>query len=152
MVSRIALKYLGNPSLARDVTQSSFVELYRFVPRYRPQGRFVSYLNRIVINQCRMVARSRDSERKALREYARQPVPKSTIPEEQLLARERRRDVERALNRLSPKLREVLILRFTGELSYNEIAKTLELRLGTVKSRIFSGLKNLSELLEDVDK
>ncbi|MCP4603745.1 MAG: sigma-70 family RNA polymerase sigma factor [Proteobacteria bacterium] len=152
MVSRIAIKYLGNVSLARDVTQNSFVELYRFLPKYRAQRRFISFLNRIVINQCRMVARSRDYERKALLEFSGQPSPTSTMPEDQLLARERRRDVERALKSLSPKLREVLILRFTGELSYKEIAETLGLRLGTVKSRIFSGLKNMNRLLENSDR
>ena len=152
IVSRVGIKYLGNVSLARDVTQNSFVELYRFLPKYRPCGKFVSFLNRIVINQCRMVVRSRVYERKAILEFAGQPSSGSTMPEEQLLARERRRDVERALKRLSPKLREVLILRFTGELSYKEIAETLGLRLGTVKSRIFSGLKNLNQLLRDGDR
>lgn len=78
-----------------------------------------------------------------------EPDPTSAnLPEEELLARERQQQVERALAKLSPKLREVLILRSTGDMSYRDIAATLHLRMGTVKSRIFAGLEKMSRLME----
>ena len=58
MVYRISVKFLGNATDAKDVTQNSFVELYRYLDRYEPRGRFVSFLGRIVLNQCKMAARS----------------------------------------------------------------------------------------------
>ena len=70
------------------------------------------------------------------------------LPVDALLEREQRRTVEKALARLSPKLRDVLVLRFAGELSYKEIAAALGIRMGTVKSRIFSGLEKLNQLMK----
>lgn len=55
MVFRIAMKYLGKENDAKDVTQNSFVEVHRYLRSYKPQGKFVSYLGRIVLNQCKMV-------------------------------------------------------------------------------------------------
>ena len=57
--------------------------------------------------------------------------------------------MERALGKLSPKLREVLTLRFAGELSYKEIARTLNIRMGTVKSRLFTGLSQMNDLVKE---
>jgi RNA polymerase sigma-70 factor (ECF subfamily) len=58
-VLRIASRYLRDPSLATDIAQTTFLEVYRNRERYRPCGKFVPYLCRIAINQCRMTIRSR---------------------------------------------------------------------------------------------
>ena len=147
MVYRISVKFLGNATDAKDVTQNSFVELYRYLDRYQPRGRFVSFLGHIVLNQCKMAARSRRQRNSAV--YAVGDREAQGRPEDALLARERRQSVERALGKLSPKLREVLILRFAGELSYKEIARTLNIRMGTVKSRLFTGLSQMNDLVKE---
>lgn len=145
---RIAMKFLGNSPEARDVTQNSFVEVYRYLQHYQPAGKFVSFLSALVVNQCRGKQRSRLYEQRAMAKFADQPVLREGLPEDQILAREKRREVEWALSQLSTKLSEVLILRYAGDLSYQEIAEALHLRLGTVKSRIFNGLERLNRILE----
>lgn len=147
-VLRVAARYLGDPVAARDAAQSAFIELYRYLPRYRPQGKLRALLHRLALNQCRMQWRRRGSAARARESLVREPVAAPSLPEEQILARERRREVERALGRLSTKLREVLLLRFSAEMAYQEIADTLDLPLGTVKSRISAGLTRLQAELE----
>ena len=72
----------------------------------------------------------------------------SFLPDEAILRKERRRRIEIALKKLSPKIKEVLILRYAADMSYREISETLGIRLGTVKSRIFAGMEKLYKLLE----
>jgi RNA polymerase sigma-70 factor (ECF subfamily) len=147
-VLRIAGKYLGQPALARDVAQNTFLEVYRAVPRYRAGGTFTAYLYRVLVNQCRM------TRRRARREERLDPLEghvASGQPEQEdhVLAQERRKEVERALGQLSNKLRVVLVLRFAGELTYREIAEVLDLPLGTVKRRIFDGLERVRRIVEE---
>jgi RNA polymerase sigma-70 factor (ECF subfamily) len=72
-------------------------------------------------------------------------VPVSpTQPDELILVEERRRLVEGQLGSLSEKLRDVVVLRYAGELTLEEIARVLELPLGTVKSRLFAAMSALS--------
>jgi len=142
---RIASRHTGSDADAPDIVQCAFLELYKEVPRYEPRGRLASYLYRIVINQCRMANRSRRSQRKKHTAASTSELPpQSHLADEAILAKEKRREVDRALERLSDKLRDVVVLRFAGELSYREIADTLELPVGTVKSRLFAALGRLA--------
>lgn len=146
-VLRMAAKYLGGAHIAPDVAQMTFLELYRAMPRYRPQGKFQPYLFKILLNQCRMARRSFVFERRTVEALV--PVDAHEPgAEERILARERRREVERAMEKLSEKLRVVLVLRYAGELPLKEIADTLELPLGTVKRRLFDGVERLRRVLE----
>ena len=150
-VMRIAARYLGQPAAAKDVAQATFVELYRALPRYQPRGQLSSYLFRVLINQCHMARRSQRAMSQAFESLAAQPGPTVGLPDEQILVRERAREVERALGRLSTKLRDVLVLRFSGELSYDEVAAALALPLGTVKRRMFDGLERMRAIMEEED-
>lgn len=145
----VAGKWLGHPQAARDAAQNTFLEVFRYLPRYRPRGKFKAFLHRVLLNQCRMLQRSRRYDLAAREQL--QVAPEwnaSDLPDEQLLAREKRREVERALGRLSKKLRNVLVLRYAAELSHEEIADVLKIPLGTVKSRLFAGLAKLRRVLE----
>jgi RNA polymerase sigma-70 factor (ECF subfamily) len=147
-VVRIAARYLGDPASAADVAQATLLELHRALPHYRPKGRFSSYLYRVLINQCHMARRARRSQERAFSAFSTVAAPNVDRPDDWILARERTREVERALGQLSTKLRDVLVLRFAGELSYEQIAATLQLPLGTVKRRIFDGIGKLHVLME----
>ena len=92
-----------------------------------------------------MTWRSSRAERRAL-EYACEET--TEIPELELLLRERRRDLRVALGELSEKLRSVVLLRYSAGLSYDEIAETLEIPIGTVKRRLFDAMTKLRESLE----
>ena len=69
-------------------------------------------------------------------------------PEARILQRERERDVEAALARLSDKLRDVVVLRYSAGAGYEEIAATLAIPVGTVKRRLFDAVEKLRRLLE----
>lgn len=145
---RIAHKYLGDTAAAKDVVQAAFLDVYRALPRYQPRGQFSAYFHRVLLNQCHMAHRSRAYARRAS-EDAR-PVEPEHAPasEELILAREKRAAVERAVRQLSRKLRDVVVLRFAGDLAYEEIASVLELPLGTIKSRLSAALEQLRVILE----
>lgn len=144
-VLRLAFRYVGERALAADVAQNTFVALLRALPQYRANGKFRSYLYRVLLNQCRMSRRSARTESRALDAAT---LARSSDPAEVLL-RERRRDVEAALGGLSDKLRDVVLLRFGAELAYDEIAETLGIPLGTVKRRMFDAMAKLREILEE---
>jgi len=147
-VLRVAGKMLGRASLARDVAQSTFLEIYRFLPNYHATGRFRRFLYKVLLNQCRTARRSAKQVLKMQARLFQEPQENSDMPDERIIARERRRELERLLFKLSKKLREVLVLRFAGGLSYGEIGEVLDLPAGTVKSRLFAGLEKLRRLMK----
>ena len=144
----VAFKKVGDSSQARDVAQNTFIELFRYVPKYQAQGRFSSLLFRILFNECNKVFRSRGYADRAQETLSQTPEDVVEMPDDQILKRERRREVDRALTKLSDKLRDVLVLRFTAELSYKEISQQLDVPVGTVKSRIAAGMDKMRETLE----
>lgn len=147
---RIAGKLLGQSSLAQDVVQNAFVELYRVLPDYRAQGKFTSYLYRVLLNQCRMAGRARRSVERTETELQRTLLHEAApLSADELLAWERQRALDACLRQLSSTLSAVLVLRYAADLSHEEIAETLELPLGTVKSRLAQGLKKMREMLGD---
>jgi RNA polymerase sigma-70 factor (ECF subfamily) len=142
---RLASRYLGDVNAARDACQNAFLEVYRGLPRYQPKSRFVFFLRRVVLNQCRMLGRG---ARLRERELTSIPPPGlASSPDDALLAAERRRDVDCALGQLSDKLREVVVLRYTSGHSLEEVATILDLPLGTVKSRLFAAMDKLKDHL-----
>lgn len=142
---RVALRYLGEPALSADVAQNTFVALLRAVPNYRANGQFKAFLYRILLNQCRMARRSERSLQRVIDQASNATAQNA----QEVLLREQRRDVERALLHLSHKLREVVVLRFGAEFNYDEIAETLGIPTGTVKRRLFTAKAKLREMLEE---
>jgi RNA polymerase sigma-70 factor, ECF subfamily len=141
---RLALRYLGRESLAADVAQDTFVEVFRALPQYQARGKFSSYLYRVLLNRCHMTWRSAHAEQRAL-QFAAETI--TEVDEVELLLREWRRDMSNALGGLSEKLRSVVLLRYCAGLSYDEIAETLEVPEGTVKRRLFDALIKLRAAL-----
>jgi RNA polymerase sigma-70 factor, ECF subfamily len=144
----VAYRYLGQRDLAKDVAQNTFLEIYRRLGEYRPSGKFRAYFHRVLLNQCRMAARSRNirarfQERLIIAEPDEGAA--TLLPDEQILARERQRRLEVGLLRLSDKLRAVVVLQFSGDLSQAEIADALDIKIGTVKSRLSAALVALRE-------
>lgn len=145
----VAARYLGDPSAASDAAQNAFLAIYRDRERYQARGAFASYLYRVLLNQCRMAGRAGRAEARMAAAAALEPIAASEAnAEARILAGERERDLLRALDRLSARLRVVVILRYSADLSYGEIAATLDLPLGTVKRRLFDGLARLRQLME----
>jgi len=141
---RVAARHLGSRALAPDLTQNTFLQVYGALDRYQARGAFRGYLHRVLLNQCRMAHRSARVSQKALEQSEFEP----SADDSQFCERDKRRDLERALNRLSDKLRDVVVLRYCGDLDYEEIAETLAVPIGTVKRRLFDAMAKLRELVE----
>lgn len=138
-VYAIAFRVVGNPVDALDVVQESFALLFRKLHGFRGGSLFSTWLFRIVVNCSIDHRRKRDSIR-TLGRYA-QPasedlVDDSPTPRDRAETKELGDQVQEAISLLSPKLRAILALRYLEDMSYEELAATLGLSLGTVKSRL----------------
>ena len=153
-VYNIALRMVGDPDDAADMTQETFIKAYRALSGFRGDSKFSSWLYRIASNVCLDFLRSRsrhpqvslstvDEDDRATFEL---PDMRQN-PEEQLMKKLGMEAVRRGLEQLPEQQRQILVLRELGGLSYAELAQTLGLEEGTAKSRIFRARKRLCALL-----
>jgi RNA polymerase sigma-70 factor (ECF subfamily) len=134
---------------ARDVAQVVFLKVAEHLDEYDGQHRFFSWLYRIAVNESLNLLR-RNGHEEPLDEEVDLPGADSGNPEAQASDAERGRLIERALLRLSPTDRTVIVLRHFAECSYQEIARILDIDEKTVKSRLFEARHRLRDLLQDL--
>ena len=137
MILRYCHLHIQDTCYAEDLTQETFVRFFRTLNQYQHYGKAANYLYVIAGNLCR--------------DYHKKPevIPMEELPEQpvnQMEALDLRMDVHRALEQLSPELREVTILYFFQELKQKEIARILGIGLPLVKYRI----RRAKELLEQL--
>jgi RNA polymerase sigma-70 factor (ECF subfamily) len=151
LVFGFAVRYLNNHALGRDVTQDVFLSLWAERDRYQPRGRFRSYLFSIMLHRCQYVARQHASDLAKTAQAAQATISDEVAEQslQELLEKERNRAVREKLADLPPKLREVMILRYVNGLSLQEIAEVKAMPLGTIKVRVFRGLKRLHGMFEE---
>ncbi len=149
-----------NAEEARDLTQETFLRAYQSIGRFRGEADLRTWIYRIAINQARnrwrwWRRRRRDSTISLDAPYGdssqalvEKLAESSDNPEQQTLARERESALRAALQKLGRAYRETVILRDIEGFSYEEIATTLEINVGTVKSRLARGRQELRRRLE----
>lgn len=147
-VYRLAYRLTGNPHDAEDLTQDVFVRVFRSLSTYTP-GTFEGWLHRITTNlfldQVRRKQRIRFdglADDAADRLPGREPSPAQAYDDNHLDG-----DVQAALDALAPDFRAAVVLCDIEGLSYEEIAATLGIKLGTVRSRIHRGRAQLRTAL-----
>ena len=147
-VYRLAYRLTGNQHDAEDLTQEVFVRVFRSLSSYTP-GTFEGWLHRITTNLFLDQARRKSKIRfDSLGEDAETRLPsRSAGPDTQLLDTMFDDDVEEALAELPPDFRAAVVLCDVEGLSYEEIADVLDLKLGTVRSRIHRGRTMLRRAL-----
>lgn len=151
-VFALALRMCGNPEDAQEAAQEAFLSVWQSLAFFRGESSFSTWLYRLVSNACVDLLRregrrrangpSLDDESIYLEVPDRAPTPQETVERAEL-----RQEIEAGLQALSPEHRQVLVLREMHQLSYDEIAQTLDLDVGTVKSRISRGRKQLRNIL-----
>ena len=144
VVYGVALRVLADTAAAEDVTQSVFLKIWSAPELFRG-GNFGAWIARVARNRALDVARSR--ELRAEGELA-QPPPESDGIEDLALARIDGERVRRALTLLPPEQREPIELGFFGGITQEQIARQIGLPLGTVKTRVRTGLRRLRGVLE----
>jgi len=150
-----------DPEEARDLTQETFLRAFQSIGRFRGDANLKTWIYRIALNQARnrwrwWRRRKRDVtvSLDATSERNEQPLSASLRdddaldPEQETLARERESQLRGALSELKRPFREAVILRDVEGFSYEEIAETLALSIGTVKSRLSRGRLELRRKLE----
>ncbi|MGI5402723.1 RNA polymerase sigma factor SigE [Streptomyces sp. CA-135486] len=148
-VYRLAYRLTGNQHDAEDLTQEVFVRVFRSLSTYTP-GTFEGWLHRITTNLfLDMVRRKQRIRFDALGDDAaerlpsREPSPQQVFNDTHFDA-----DVQQALDTLAPEFRAAVVLCDIEGLSYEEIAATLGVKLGTVRSRIHRGRSHLRKALQ----
>ncbi len=151
----LAYGITGSVEEARDATQETFIAAYRNLARFRGEAQVSSWLHRIAVNQC--ISRQRrarvrgetglDEEVEAGREHllsnGREASPANASESKQGAEA-----VRRAVASLPQELREVVLMKEFEELTFQEIADALQIPLSTVKSRLYTALRQLRLKLE----
>jgi RNA polymerase sigma-70 factor (ECF subfamily) len=138
---------------AEDATQEAFVKAYYALPRFRRESPFRPWILRIVANEARN--RGRGSRRRTaltLRAAGAEPGDAAPSPEAAALAREDAEALARALGRLPERDRLVIVYRYLFDLSEAETAEALDVRRGTVKSRLSRALTRLRRELSAMEE
>jgi RNA polymerase sigma-70 factor, ECF subfamily len=150
----ICYRFIGRDGEAQDLTQEVFLRVFRTLKSFRAtEGSFTTWLTRLtrnlLIDNYRRTRQDRvtDSIEHQL-PILEKSLPSSSRPEGVVVMREQGEILQAALEKLSPELRETVILRDLQELEYREIALVLDIPEGTVKSRLNRGRAELGRILK----
>ncbi len=147
---------LGREDEARDAAQEAFVAAYRNLGNFRGEAKVSSWLHRIAVNQClttkrRAKTRSEEFIDDENHEQERVFVAAAAYsPSNHTEQRERNVLVRQAVGSLPVDLRQVVVMKEFEDMTFQEISDTLEIPLSTVKSRLYTALKQLRSKLERV--
>ncbi|MDX2055159.1 MAG: sigma-70 family RNA polymerase sigma factor [Polyangiaceae bacterium] len=140
-LGRVCMAFLGNQAEAEDLVQDVLLDAYRSLPNWENRGSLKAYLFSIARRSC-----ARHLEKKRIREQllalAQTPEASATA-DESLISRQRAERARSEMALLKPTLREALVLRFLGELSFSEVASALQIDEATARQRVSRGLRAL---------
>jgi|SRR5215213_1758992 len=155
-----ALTYgmLGREEDARDATQETFLSAFRNLRNFRGEAKVSSWLHRIAVNQC--ISRQRRSKVRGESALGDEPETNASSfatsfsysPAHLAEGRQETAAVRRAINSLPVELRQVVVMKEFEELTFREIGDALDLPLSTVKSRLYTALKQLQMRLQKFEK
>ncbi len=152
-VFALAVRMCGSQEDAAEAAQEAFLAAWQGLRFFRGESSFSTWLYRLTSNACVDLLRREGRHRAAAGPSLDDgelncDVPDTApSPQDEAERRELRAQIEAGLRALSPEHRQVLVLREMHQLSYDEIADTLDLDVGTVKSRISRGRKQLRNFL-----
>ncbi len=150
-------QYVGDYEAAQDVFQETFIRAYRKLQRYQLGTNFSAWLHRIAINQSkdefkrrrrRPISSITQSEGGEETDLLATISDESLTPEELLTRKEQAGRVRRALTRLTKDHMQVILLYVFQGMAYKDIAETLGIPIGTVKSRMHYAIKELGKVLD----
>lgn len=156
LVYNLCLRMVRHPQEAEDLAQDVFLRIHRHLGKFDGRSALKTWIYRVTLNYCRsQLGRKKWSIRRAMRSIAGEDEESGVqleetgrSPEERAVASDQGRFVLAALDEVKPTFREAVILRDLEGLSYDEIAEVLKIRIGTVRSRISRGRRQLREVLE----
>jgi RNA polymerase sigma-70 factor (ECF subfamily) len=151
-VFAVCYRLMGERQDAEDMAQEAFIRAHERLATYDDARPFAPWVRRVAANICLNALKSRKVNFAVNEERDSAPDTPASSPEKAQARRERIEDVQQAIQELPPHYRAVIELRHFQELSYAEIAQTLEIPLSDVKSHLFRARKQLAERLESYAK
>lgn len=147
----IVLARLGDPALAEEVLQEVSLAAVKDGPRLADPRKAAPWLYRVAVRQCLLCRRRLGRGRKLTENFARQVRPREADPAPDplgwLLADERRQQIRAALRRLAPRDAEMLLLKYTEDWSYHQLAEHLGISHSAVESRLHRARARLRQEL-----
>lgn len=155
-VMSVIVRMVRDPGVAEDLAQETFVKAFRNLRRYDPRRKLASWLFKIAHNTTLDHLRRKSLDTVPLEPFDAEgeeswevvAAPATWAPDRRAESAELVAGLDRALARLRPNYREILLLRFREGLAYHEIAEVVDLPMGTVKVQLHRARKQLLRELE----
>ena len=152
-------RYTGNRDDSEDLAQDAFIKLYRSKHLYQEIAKFSTWFYTIAINVAKTYIKKKSKlSTLSISDYDPEndkdfDIPANVLePDEETNARLENYYIQKAINSLDDTYKEAIILRDIQDLDYKEIAKILDIPIGTVKSKINRGREKLKVILKDIYK
>ncbi len=150
-IHRLFVQRLGGVNDADDLLQETFIKVYINLHRYRADFTFGQWVYTIARNTFIDYVRRRQDDL-PIDERFTAPASSAPTPEESVINLQQRTQIEHYLERLAPRYRQLIVMRFFDEYSYEEIAVKLSLPLGTVKTQIHRAREQMCRMISDADR
>ena len=149
----VSLRMCGNREDAQDCLQEAMLRVYRAIGSFKGQSSFGTWVYRITMNTCLDELRRKKNKQSAsldnMLDQGWSPTDESASPEKKAIQSEMRRCISKSIQELPEDMRSAIIMRDIHGYSYDEIADTLNVNVGTIKSRISRGREKLREKLSN---
>jgi RNA polymerase sigma-70 factor (ECF subfamily) len=152
-IYNLCRRMLGNADDAQDAAQDVFLKAYQALPKFQPDASLYTWLYRIATNTCidyrrkpvfeSLFGRFEEGERLIHDRASDAPSPEKLYQSRQI-----DKALQECLGKLSAKLRAIIVLKEVEELSYEEMSETLDISIGTVKSRLARARKELQTCMK----
>lgn len=151
-VYNLALRVVKDENEALDLTQETFVRAWTALPNFKGQSQFRTWLYRIITNLCYNRLPNLRRSLNDLGDDVMEAIPQFDTPAFEIESNEIRKYLHHAIDELDTNYKLLITLRYQHELSYEEIASTLNLPLGTVKTGIFRAKEQLRKSLAHLEE
>lgn len=145
----VCLRMCGNREDAQDCLQEAMLRVYRAISGFKGQSSFSTWVYRVTMNACLDELRRKKNKPSAsldgLLDAGWSPADESDTPEKHAMNSERRKLIRQTISELPEDMRSAVVLRDIQGFSYDEIARMLDISVGTIKSRISRGREKLRE-------
>ena len=151
----VALGFVGNHEDALDLSQDAFVKAFKAIKTFDLNSPFFPWFYKIIKNHCLNYIKKNqrvrnDSLEELEEETFAQFEDERPDPRDVYADNETRHQLWRAIDKLKPDFREIIIMKHFHNLSYKEIAEALNIPIGTVMSRLFNARQELRELMKEI--
>lgn len=150
----LAVKMLKNYEDAEDATQEIFMKVYQNINKFRQESKFSTWLYRIALNHIYNFYNKKVNPRLNRGQNLNEQnmdyhISTNETPDKVLYEKELHNKLNKIIEGLSPKQKEVFLLRYYNQLKFNEIAKILKRSLGTIKSNYFFAMQKIKNELQN---